>query len=487
MFFAPEKIGATRFKTPEGFMVCVGVPIARCGVQIYGPDETPIEAGPDGIVRIMREPDQVFRPETIASAQGKSLIDEHPEDGSDVTPENWKTLELGQAINPRRAEVDGEECLVADILVKDQRAMDLIAQGKCELSCGYAADYEETGPGEGRQLNIWINHVALVEEGRCGPLCAIRDAKGAVVAKKMTFADAIRRAFRAKDEAELKKIEDEAEEAGLEGGVGTNVGPGVENHVHVHLPSDGPDVQDEEPAPGWFAPYAKKVDDMGARMDSMDKAIRDMKPRDDEGETPEERKLREEGAIDRARDEDETEEEKKKREEREERAEDRRGRDADEEEIKKEVGEDRAKDARRARDSVFMEDSWQNTVSLAEIIVPGIHIPTFDRAAKPKESLDRICRFRRKVLDMAYLDSDSRLLIDDLLEGKELVTERMTCDGARALFKNLATMKRRSNSMARDHGGGRDFTAASGPVRSLADWQDRNAAYWEKQGFRAPN
>jgi len=84
--------------TPEGFLLCEDVPIARTGVMFYGPDETPIEANKDGLVRIMREAEDVFSPETIASYHGKSVVDDHPNE--DVTPLNWKELTVGVCMNP---------------------------------------------------------------------------------------------------------------------------------------------------------------------------------------------------------------------------------------------------------------------------------------------------------------------------------------------------------------------------------------------------
>jgi hypothetical protein len=92
-FYVTQKIGPKQSMTPEGFLLCEEVPIARTGLMIYGPDETPIEAGPDGIVKIFREAVDVFSSKTIASALGKSIVDDHPEE--DVSPANWKELSLG--------------------------------------------------------------------------------------------------------------------------------------------------------------------------------------------------------------------------------------------------------------------------------------------------------------------------------------------------------------------------------------------------------
>ncbi len=54
MWYVTEKIGETRYKTPEGFLVCENVPIARTGIMSYAAGEVPIDVGPDGIVRIER-------------------------------------------------------------------------------------------------------------------------------------------------------------------------------------------------------------------------------------------------------------------------------------------------------------------------------------------------------------------------------------------------------------------------------------------------
>ena len=76
-FLHSEKIGNNIAWTEERFLVCYNVPIARTGVLLYGPNERPeIPPDPsDGLVRIEREPEDVFEPASIASLQGKPLID----------------------------------------------------------------------------------------------------------------------------------------------------------------------------------------------------------------------------------------------------------------------------------------------------------------------------------------------------------------------------------------------------------------------------
>jgi hypothetical protein len=52
--------------------------------------------------------------------------------------------------------------------VTSSEAVAEIDNGVRQLSLGYDADYDMTGPGRGEQRNIIVNHLALVENGRCG-------------------------------------------------------------------------------------------------------------------------------------------------------------------------------------------------------------------------------------------------------------------------------------------------------------------------------
>src|ERR1019366_7797155 len=92
-FYTTSKISENMHETPEGYLVCVGVSIARTGEMSYGPGETPLEVGPDGIVLVTRDAKEVFRPETIASFEGKAVTLAHPTEF--VSPINWTVLTKG--------------------------------------------------------------------------------------------------------------------------------------------------------------------------------------------------------------------------------------------------------------------------------------------------------------------------------------------------------------------------------------------------------
>lgn len=175
-FFTTSKISENIHETPEGYLVCIGVSIARTGEMEYAPGETPLEPGPTGMVIISREADEVFKPETIASFQAKAVTIQHP--SSFVSPDNWAQLSKGVLQNVRRGTGEQANDLIADLLITDSLAIELVKNGLREVSCGYEAEYLQTGVGRGTQKNIIGNHLALVDEGRAGSAYAINDHKG---------------------------------------------------------------------------------------------------------------------------------------------------------------------------------------------------------------------------------------------------------------------------------------------------------------------
>lgn len=446
-FFTVESLGEKRRLTREGFMIVEGVPIARTGVMEYGPGEIVDEDGKDviepvdGKVLIQRDPDEVFRKETIASIAGKPVVEDHPEE--DVTPKNWRQLACGTVMNPRRGEGDQDDLLLADIIITDAEVMSAINAGKREVSCGYDADYDELGPGLGRQHTIVINHLALVDKGRCGPRCAIGDRKKQpteepAMAKtrdeqpRNAFERLLRRAFKAKDESELSEVVKDAEEV--------VVPPTADNEVHVHLPEGGEGhdrrSRDDEPPP-WFADYVRTSE---ARFRDLEETMGSALQKwaaQEAGEPAHQDRRRQR--------DDETEEERLKRE-----ADDRKKKADDEAimgEFEMEAPPGTGDDARKAKDSAYFADSFKETVAMAEVLAPGIRAPTFDRAAKPRETFDAICQHRRQALDLAYHRPETRGVIEDVLgRGRTLDVRKLTCDQVRSLFRAAAAAQKAVNN-----------------------------------------
>jgi hypothetical protein len=173
-WYVVSRLSDHMFRTPEGFLLVKDVPIARCGMQLYRDEEiTSLDADEDGWIKVDRDPDDVFHADSLASFHGKPITDDHPPDV--VSPDNWNDLAIGTVLNARRGANGHADCVVADLLFTSQRGIDAIHGGKRNVSVGYDAQYERTGRGRGRQRNIIVNHLALVDEGRCGPRCTIHD------------------------------------------------------------------------------------------------------------------------------------------------------------------------------------------------------------------------------------------------------------------------------------------------------------------------
>ena len=214
--YTTGQIGRTRETTPEGYLLCRDVPLARIGTLMYGDGEVPVTADNTGLILIQRGEDVLFDPKTIASAEGKPITDDHPEDW--VSPKNWKELSKGSGHNIRRGEGIDSDLLIGDLLVTDKDTIDAVLEGKVEISLGYDADYIEVSPGKGLQSNIVVNHIALVDKGRCGSRCSIGDSfmSDKTKKKKISFADRIRNLVKTKDAEEAEKLAKAVEDEELE-------------------------------------------------------------------------------------------------------------------------------------------------------------------------------------------------------------------------------------------------------------------------------
>lgn len=409
-FYAVEKLGDKQSLTPEGFLIVEDVPIARTGTMVYGPNEVPITPGLDGLVHVERNEDEVFRPEYIASYVGKSLANDHPP--VDVDPSNWKEYEVGQVLNPRRGTGLQGDLLLADFIIKCPIAIAEVRAGKREVSCGYDADYVEISRGRGKQTNMIGNHVALVESGRCGPRCAIGD-KRTIKEEDMKFKDEasakfkdskigklILGAFSAKDATELQTFLDAAAQ------IRTADDDSVSgNHIHVHA--------------GGQAGASKFTDeDHQAFRDSCNARLAALEGKTNDDMTDDAKAMADAAAAEKA------------------------VKDAADFALDAELKAEAptADAAVKSRDSAFLEESFQDTVALAEILSPGIRIPTFDRAAAPKDGLDVVCQLRRNALDAAYGGADREMIT--AMNGGELNLAGMRCNQVRTLFRSAATAKR---------------------------------------------
>lgn len=370
--------------TPEGFLLCEGVKLARTGTLLYGAGEVPITPDGQGLVRIERHENEVFRPETLASINGKPFVDDHPDE--DVTPSNWLQHTKGVFLNPRRGEGVDDAFQVADLIVYDPETIEKIDAGKVEISLGYDAEYQELDVGLGAQRNIVVNHGALVDKGRCGPACAIGDS--AMTTKPKTLRDFLSALVSTKDTAAIvKTLDDEFDLGGRTDGVGgvtINLGQG-----HI---AKTPDEESEDPTEERF----KKMEDAMSEMRSMFDAFMKGSAADAEGDPD------------------------------------------DETETQDSEGEEEEGKSERTGDAAFRAN--------LEILAPGMRVPTIDAKADKKKARDTICRCKRRALDRAYATEEGKPIIDKLLVGKTKDFDKLTEATVSATFDAAAVLLGAANN-----------------------------------------
>lgn len=152
----------------EGFLVIKNNPIAKPGVFPYMTE--------DGLSMQAKLPEDILSAETIASANGKAVTNDHPP--VQVNSKNIKNYGVGMTMDGANI---ADNMLSVPMVITDPKAIRDIQAGKHELSIGFSADIvAQDGVFDGIkydhvQRNIRINHVAIVDKGRAGKDVAIRD------------------------------------------------------------------------------------------------------------------------------------------------------------------------------------------------------------------------------------------------------------------------------------------------------------------------
>lgn len=169
-----SRISANQTVTPEGYLICLNVPIARTGIQQYLRSELELDGDPNALVDIMRAEDEVFSAATIASFEGKTVTGDHPPTG--VNADNVTAYDCGHVQNVRRGQGEESDLLIADLFITSKWLIEAIQNGRREVSCGYDCEYVQDETGQMFQRSIRGNHVAVVPAGRAGPRVAIKDS-----------------------------------------------------------------------------------------------------------------------------------------------------------------------------------------------------------------------------------------------------------------------------------------------------------------------
>lgn len=141
-----------------GFLYCKNAILGHIGTQVY----SGVEIGEldKKVVNVVREPQDVFAEDSIASFVGKPITLYHPDET--VTSKNIKDYAVGQIINVWH----DSENIYGDLVIQTEEAVDKVLKGELkDLSLGYNAKLVPTKDGY-KQEEIVINHLAIVKEGR---------------------------------------------------------------------------------------------------------------------------------------------------------------------------------------------------------------------------------------------------------------------------------------------------------------------------------
>ena len=141
-----SRLSPNQTMTPEGFLICLNVPIARTGVQTYLRRELGLMDDPEGLVDVIRTEDEVFSTATIASFEGKPATEDHPP--MEVTPDNITAYDKGHVQNVHRGTGDESDLLIADLYITSPPLIEAIQSGRLrEVSCGYDCEYRQDEQG----------------------------------------------------------------------------------------------------------------------------------------------------------------------------------------------------------------------------------------------------------------------------------------------------------------------------------------------------
>jgi len=160
----------------NGFIEIPDNPLSKVGIYDYlgaeigAPD-------PGRMYKVLRPEDELSRLETVQSFKGMPLVNDHTMIGDGNTAPEEKGIDgvIGDNVYYR----DGT--LFGNLRLYTNKIKSLVDKGKKDLSLGYYARYDESpGTWQGQaydfvQRYITGNHVALVQDGRCGESVAVLD------------------------------------------------------------------------------------------------------------------------------------------------------------------------------------------------------------------------------------------------------------------------------------------------------------------------
>lgn len=431
------QIGPKRKVRPDGSLLCEDVPLARCGEMMYRTDEgipvlPPTTPGCAQVLYITRDRMSLFAPAALGSAIGAAVTNDHPP--VDVDPVNWNQLAKGFVLDAWQGTGDDSDVMFGDIVISDKGLIHKVNSGEIrEVSLGYQAAYEDLGNGRGKQHNIIINHLALVERGRCGPRCSIGDRQTIDEEEPTMPRPNIEGTGGARPRNRLDDIRSALED--LE----TQEQDGV--HVHVHMPTAAAptarttDAADDDPTDSPLEARVASMEDGMLEMRGMLQTLVTASAARTTDAAAQQQQQQTQG------------------------------------------------------DSAALQTSFQAMLASAEILVPGFRVPTFDSALPRAKTVDSMCATRRSVLTQLSNTTDGAALLGQVCdEGFDVA--QSDCASVSTVFKAAASLKaglnNRGNTQDRlsvPGGAAALIVAPAGGMKPLSgdDINKMNSEYWAKQ------
>lgn len=166
------RIGKNIKLTPQGF-ARIPATFTKCGVFRY-------KRADGTTVRELRHPDDVLKPESLATLKAAPVIEGHSVPL--VTAGNYKNIQLGYVTDEIRTDT-ATETASGEVIIQNPQTLSKINSGELkEMSPGYTMILDRT-PGiykgqeyDQRQTDIQYNHIALGRPGfgRQGPDVGLR-------------------------------------------------------------------------------------------------------------------------------------------------------------------------------------------------------------------------------------------------------------------------------------------------------------------------
>lgn len=161
------------------------------------------------IVYELKHPDDLLTPEVLEQLKKLPITDDHP----------WELVNPDNAQDHVKGLTSGNAKIIENKLAGDGTVFDasligkILNNNKKECSLGFECKLvEESGEYKGqkydrRQTEFEINHLAMVEKGRCGPDCSAKLDSGnyAVQVRKDTDLDEMKKRHKRSDK-KMKKI-----------------------------------------------------------------------------------------------------------------------------------------------------------------------------------------------------------------------------------------------------------------------------------------